>query len=152
MGSYDGAEVCELVGLYLLNLLTNEFGKHNIGLYRDDGLSCFQNISGPDSEKIKKKMCKIFKENRLNITVECNLAITDFLDVTFDLKSGIYYPYRKQNNKILYINKQSNHPQSVIKQTPSINEYQKYLVTMIILIELHPITTLLSRKMVSMKL
>ena len=25
MGNYDGAEVCELVGLYLLNLLTNEF-------------------------------------------------------------------------------------------------------------------------------
>ena len=64
MTSYDGAEVCELVGLYLLNLLTNEFVlKHNIGLYRDDGLSCFQNISGPDSEKIKKKKHKIFKEN-----------------------------------------------------------------------------------------
>ena len=35
-------------------------------------------------------MCKIFKENGLNITVEYNLAITDFLDVTFDLKSGTY--------------------------------------------------------------
>ena len=58
MGSYDGAEVCELVGLYLLNLLTNEFGKNNIGLYRDDGLSCFQNISGLDSEKIKRKCVK----------------------------------------------------------------------------------------------
>ena len=78
MVSYDRAKVCELVGLYLLNLLTNEFGKHNIGLYRDDGLSCFQNVSGPDLEKIKKKICKIFKENELNITVECNLAITDF--------------------------------------------------------------------------
>ena len=55
MGSYDGAEACELVGLYLLNLLTNEFGKNNIGLYRDDGFSCFQNISGPDSEEIKKE-------------------------------------------------------------------------------------------------
>ena len=42
-----------------------------------------------------KKMCKIFKENRLNITVECNLAITNFLDVTFDLKLDTYYPYRK---------------------------------------------------------
>ena len=62
MGSYDGAEVCELVGLYLLSLLANEFGKHNIGLYRDDGLSPFQNISGPDPEKIKKKLCKTFKE------------------------------------------------------------------------------------------
>ena len=66
-----------------------------------------------------KKMCKIFKENGLNITVECNLVITDFFYVTFDLKSGTYYPYRKQNNEILYIHKQSNHPPSIIKQIPS---------------------------------
>ena len=26
MGSYDGAELCELVDLYLLDLLTKEFG------------------------------------------------------------------------------------------------------------------------------
>ena len=41
VGSYDGSEVCELVGLYLLTLLTNEFARSNrfvIGLYRDDGL------------------------------------------------------------------------------------------------------------------
>ena len=118
MGSYDEAEVCELVGLHLLNLLTNEFGKNNIGLYRDDDLSCFQKILGLDSEKIKNKMCKIFKENGLNITVECNLDITDFLDVTFDLKSGTYCPYSKQNNEILYIHKQSNYPPSIIKQIP----------------------------------
>ena len=42
MGIYDGVEMFELVGLYLLNLITNEFGKSNIGLYRDEGLSCFQ--------------------------------------------------------------------------------------------------------------
>ena len=88
MGSYDGAELCELVGLYLLDLLTKEFGKKNVGLYRDDSVSCFENISVPDSEKIKKKLFKIFKSNGLSITVECNLIVTDFLDVTFDLKSA----------------------------------------------------------------
>ena len=98
--------------------IINEFAKHNIGFYGADCLLCFENISGPDSEKIRKKMCKIFKENGLNITVECNLAITNFLDITFDLKSGTYYPYRKQNNEILYIQKQSNHPPSIIKQIP----------------------------------
>lgn len=36
-GSYDGAEVCKLVGLYLFNLLTND----GVSLYRYDGLSCF---------------------------------------------------------------------------------------------------------------
>ena len=70
-------------------------GKQNIDLYRDDSLSCFENISGPDSEKIKQKLFKIFKSNGLSITVECNLIVTDFLDVTFDLKSATYYPFRK---------------------------------------------------------
>ena len=88
MGSYDGAELCELVGLYLLDLLTKEFGKKNVGLYRDDSVSCFENISVPDSEKVKKKLFKIFKSNGLSITVECNLIVTDFLDVIFDLKSA----------------------------------------------------------------
>ena len=119
MGRYDSAELCELVGLYLLDLLTKEFGKQNIGLYRDDGSSCFENISGPDSERIKKNLFKIFKCNGLSITLECNLIVTDFLDVTFDLKSATYYPYRKPNNELLYINKHSNHPPSIINQIPS---------------------------------
>ena len=34
MGSYDGAEICELVGLFILNHLGKKFGKKNIGLYR----------------------------------------------------------------------------------------------------------------------
>ncbi len=36
MGSYDGAEICELVGLFISNKLGQKFGKENIGLYRDD--------------------------------------------------------------------------------------------------------------------
>ncbi len=39
MGSYDGAEICELVGLFILNNLGQKFGKENIHLYRDDGLA-----------------------------------------------------------------------------------------------------------------
>ena len=31
-----GAELCKLVGLYLLDLLTKKFSKQNIGLYRDE--------------------------------------------------------------------------------------------------------------------
>ena len=85
MGSYNGAELCELVGLYFLDLLTKKFGKQNIGLYRDDGFSWFENMSERDLYKITKKILKIFKSSGLSITVECNLIVTDFLDVTFDL-------------------------------------------------------------------
>ena len=67
MGSYDGAEVCELIGLYILDIFTKEFGHDKIGLYRDDGLSCFQNLSDAKSEKVKKKLCKIFKQSGLSL-------------------------------------------------------------------------------------
>ena len=40
MGSFDGAEVCELVGLYMLHHLSFVIGdKIVIGLYRNDGLA-----------------------------------------------------------------------------------------------------------------
>ena len=65
MGSFDEAEVCELVELYLLHILVTKFGKENISLYSDDGLSCFQNHTGPALEKIKKKLRKIFKGHRV---------------------------------------------------------------------------------------
>ena len=51
-----------------------------------------ENISGPDSEKVHKKLFKIFKIKELSITIESNLIVTDFLDVAFDLKSTTYYP------------------------------------------------------------
>ena len=41
MSSFEGAEVCELLGLYLLDILSEEFGDNKIGWYRDDGVSCF---------------------------------------------------------------------------------------------------------------
>ena len=35
MGSYDGAEICDLVGPFILNHLGKSFGKENIGLYTE---------------------------------------------------------------------------------------------------------------------
>ena len=63
MGAYNGAEVCKLVGTFLLYKLSLKYNKNNIGLYRDDGLTIFKNISGPKSEKVKKDIQKLFKEN-----------------------------------------------------------------------------------------
>ena len=55
MGCYDGTEVCELVGTYILNKLKNVTNKENIGLYRDDGLGIFQNIPKIEIERKKKQ-------------------------------------------------------------------------------------------------
>ena len=137
MGSFDGAEICELVGLYLLHNLCNPSLNAELGLYRDDGLAVVRNASGPILDKIKKKIIKIFQQHNLKITTEANLIQTDFLDVTFNLDTGKYWPYRKPENQPLYINTKSNHPPPIKKQLPhmiasrisqnssDINEFQK---------------------------
>ena len=118
MGSYDGAEICELVGLYILSELNAIHGDGSIGLYRDDGLGAFNNISGPQADKLRKDITKCFKDHGLKITIKTNLKIVNFLDVTFDLSSGTYYPYIKPNDTPLYINTRSNHPPNIIRQLP----------------------------------
>ena len=118
MRSYDGAESCELTGLYMLNVLSSKFGKEKIGLYRDDGLTCFQNMTGSQAERVNKKICEIFQSCGLKISIETNLKITDFLDVTFNLKNENCNPFRKPNNDLLYINPLSNHSKNIIKEIP----------------------------------
>ena len=118
MGVYHGAEVCELVGTFLLYKLSLKYNKNKIGLYRDDGLAIFKNISGPKSEKIKKNIQKLFKENQLDIVIQCNMKTVNYLDVTLNLENSTYRPYQKENNQIKYINIESNHPPSIIKQLP----------------------------------
>ena len=115
MGSYDGAETCELIGLYLLSQLQTL--DINVGLYRDDGLATCQK-SPRETEQIKKEICKIFANNKLRITIEANLKTVDFLDITMDLRSTIYKPFMKPNNTPLYVHKESNHPPSIIKNIP----------------------------------
>ena len=42
MGAYDGAEVCELVGIYILYALGKKLKLHSVGLYRDDDLAILE--------------------------------------------------------------------------------------------------------------
>ena len=115
MGSFDGAEICEIVGIYLMNELSKILKKENIGLYRDDGLAVIKTHSGRQIDVIRKKIIEVFKSNGLQITIETNLTITDFLDVTLDLNRATYYPFRKPNDTPLFLNKKSNHPPGTIK-------------------------------------
>ena len=93
MGAYDGAEVCELVWTFLLYKFSLKYNKNDIGLYRDDDLAIFKNISGPKSEKIKKNIQKLLKENQLDIVIECNMKMVNYLDVTPNLENSTYRPY-----------------------------------------------------------
>ena len=95
-----------------------KYKRKNLALYRDDGLAIFKNVNGPDPEKIKKHFCKLFIEHDLELTIQCNRKVMNFLDVTLNLENSIYCPYLKDNNKIIYVNTEFNHPPSIIKQLP----------------------------------
>ena len=115
VGEFDGAEVCEAVANFLLYQLSKNYNKKDIDLYRDNGLAIFKTLVAPKQKKLKK-LQKLFKDNHLNITIQCNLKIVSYLDVTFNLTNATYQPFCRSNNEITYIHKESNHPPSVLWQ------------------------------------
>ena len=116
MGVNDGVEVCEIVGLFLLNNLANKFGKNSIGLYRDNGFALFKNINSYRADKVSKEFHQLFKENGLSLEIECNLKTVNYLDITLNLNTDTYKPYPKPNDETLYIHAKSNHPANILKQ------------------------------------
>ena len=67
----------------LTNVLGKKYEKERVGLYRDDGLACFENVNGPKTEKTINK-----EEFDLNIASEANLKIFIFLDIIVNLSTG----------------------------------------------------------------
>ena len=120
IGSYDGAEICELVGIYVINSLPTIIKKSDYGVYRDDGLVILHNVNGQQIDHIRKNIIKIFKDVGFSIDIETNSKLVEFLDITFNLNNGTYKPYKKPNNPLLYINKSSNHQPQIINQFPRI--------------------------------
>ena len=89
MGSFDGAEVCELGGTFILSKLGNIIGKKNAGLYRDDGLVVLRNMNARRTDKTRKIIIIMFKEVRFQLEIKTNLKKVKFLDVTFSLITGL---------------------------------------------------------------
>ena len=61
MSKFDGEEICEVVGLYILHKLDDKYGKERINLYMDDGLACLEITSGSEVERRRKAFIKSFK-------------------------------------------------------------------------------------------
>ena len=72
MGSFDGAEVCKLIGLSILNDLANKYWTNNIGLYGNDGLAIFKNTTGPQAERTQEEITRGFEEHGPQITIQSN--------------------------------------------------------------------------------
>ena len=98
MGSIDGVELYELIGIYIESLLTNILSKDNIGLYRDDRLFILRKINKQQTDRVQKKIISIFKNIDFKTEIITNLTEVDFLDVTF-----MYRPYKKPSDKLIYI-------------------------------------------------
>ena len=99
MGSYDGAQLCELIGIYIQCLLENTLEEDLMGLYRDDWFIILCNTKRHQTDKIWKKIISIFKNIDFKIEVT-NLMEVEFLDVTFNLERNTYRPYKKPNDNL----------------------------------------------------
>ena len=82
MGSYDGAEICEMVGIYILTRLAAIFKKSDCGLHRVNGLLILRNVNGQQTDHTHKNIIKIFNDVGFSTDIETNLKVVDFLEET----------------------------------------------------------------------
>ena len=88
-----------------------------LGCYKDDGLAVSK-LTSKQTETLKKKMCATFRKFGLEITIEANKKTVQFLDVEFHLETSQYRPFLKPGDTPLYVNVNSNHPPSILKNIP----------------------------------
>ena len=83
--------------------------KSNFGVYRDDGLASLRNLDGQETDKVRKNVIRVFKDIGFNLEIETYLKEAGFLDLSLNLWNGTYWPYKKTNDRLLYIQSLSNH-------------------------------------------
>ena len=118
MDFYNGEEICELLGIFTYNKLSDIIDKSSIGFYRDDDLGVFDKLSGPQIEQRRTKIIKIFEDCGLSITVTANITSVDFLNLALNLKTESYQPFRKPNSDPIYRNIDSNYSPQILKEFP----------------------------------
>ena len=81
--------------------------KEKVGGFRDDFL--FVSDATPrQNDMLKKKLCELFTRNGFSIEIKTNLKVVDYLDVKFDLDREIFQPFKKPNDEISYVSKESS--------------------------------------------
>ena len=101
--------MCELVGSSFLTKFSFIFEKENVGLYRGVGLRVFRNLLGPEIERRRTEIIKVFKDCDLSITKknQC-MKVMDAVDFQCNLTNNTYILYRKPTDINLYTNINSN--------------------------------------------
>ena len=67
MGSFDGAELCELIEIYIQSFFINTLSKDTVGLCREDGLFILRKINKQQTERIRKKKSVFSKISTLQL-------------------------------------------------------------------------------------
>ena len=78
IGSCDGAEIRELIGIYILTLLAKIVKKSDCEFYKDDSLLILHNINRQQIERTHKNINKAFNKVGFSISIEINSKVTDF--------------------------------------------------------------------------
>ena len=73
MSCINKADVCELVGIFILNKLKNVFQGNTFGLHKDDGLAIGKDLSGLEIKKLEKHFVEAFEDCVTNITIQDKL-------------------------------------------------------------------------------
>ena len=102
MGAYDGAQITDLVGLFVLDRLNKSFPNITFKLYRDDGLGIHEHMTPRNMENTKKQLHRLFESFGLKISLDPFLSRVDFLDVTLCLHEDSFKPFRKPNDTPTY--------------------------------------------------
>ena len=90
-----------------------QFHLYNFGLY-----VWLSQICRTSFRKNKKQLQSLFKQKDVQIIIECNLKVINYLGIIFNLNDGSYRPYRKPNEETHYIQAHSDYPSSITKQLP----------------------------------
>ena len=70
MGSYDGPEIRELAGAYILSRLSIIIVKKDYGLYRDNVLLFLRNVNRQQINRVRKNVIQLFKNIGFLIDIE----------------------------------------------------------------------------------
>ena len=93
MGAFDGAEVCELIGLCIISTINESINFESIGHCSDDDLAVLESATGSESERMRKQLIMTFQDIGLSITFETNITGANFLDIALNLAIESYKPY-----------------------------------------------------------
>ena len=99
MRAYDGAEVRKLGVTYMLSVISENYKKQISDFIVMMDHDC-KELKWTGNKKKQKNIQKIFKEKKVDIVIQCNMRIANYLDVSLNLNNSNYKPYHKPYNEI----------------------------------------------------